>query len=48
MMRICSGLVGPKSGNVEKPHVFLCLFAGAKGARALTEWKKVVERIVFL
>ena len=26
VMGICGGLVGPKSGNVEKPLVFVCFF----------------------
>ncbi len=33
MMRICSGLVGPKSGNVEKPLVFKAFFEGSRGPR---------------
>ena len=33
MMRICSGLVGPKSGNVEKPLVFKAFFEGSSGPR---------------
>ena len=41
------GLGGPKSENVEKPLVFKGFFEGAKGARTLQEWKKVVERMVF-
>ena len=47
MMHVCSGLVGPKTGNVEKPLVFKCFFEGGKGARTLQEWKKVVEWMVF-
>ena len=31
MMHICSGLVGPKSENVEKPLVFVCFFEGQSG-----------------
>ena len=41
------GLSGPISENVEKPLVFKGFFEGAKGARALQEWKKIVERMVF-
>ena len=26
VMHTCTGLVGPKSGNVEKPLVFVCFF----------------------
>ena len=26
VMGICGGLAGPKSGQVEKPQVFVCLF----------------------
>ena len=30
-MGICGGLVGPKSGNVEKVCVFVCFFEGQSG-----------------
>ena len=42
------GLGGPKSEHVEKPLVFKGFFEGAKGARTLQEWKKVVEKMFFL
>ena len=32
MMHICSGLVGPKTRNVEEVMVFQCFFEGSKGA----------------
>ena len=31
MMHMCSGLVGPKSGNVEKPLVFKSFLKGQEG-----------------
>ena len=33
VMGICAGLVGPKSGNVEKVLVFKAFFEGSKGPR---------------
>ena len=41
------GLGGPISENVDKPLVFQGFFEGAKVARSLQEWKKVVEKMVF-
>ena len=26
LMPICAGLVGPKSANVDFPHIFVCFF----------------------
>ena len=37
MMHICSGLVGPKNGNVEKVLVFKAFFEGSRGARRRQE-----------
>ena len=37
MMHICSGLVGPKSGNVEKVLVFKGFFEGSRTARRRQE-----------
>ena len=36
MMHICSGLVGPKSGNVEKVLVFKGFFEGSRGCLLYT------------
>ena len=33
VMAICGGLVGPKSGNVEKVLVFKAFFEGSRGPR---------------
>ena len=37
VMGICGGLVGPKSGNVEKVLVFKAFFKGSRGARVSHE-----------
>ena len=36
-MHTCSGLVGPKSGNIEKPLVFKGFFEGSRGPRVRQE-----------
>ena len=43
MMHICSGLVGPKSGNVEKVLVFKGFFEGSRGAWVSQENEKPSE-----
>ena len=47
MMHICMGLVGPKSGNVEKPLVLNIVLKGSKGAKAFQECKQLVEKCGF-
>ena len=42
-MGICGGLVGPKSGNVEKALVLLLLFEGSRAARARQEYEVLGE-----
>ena len=37
VMGICGGLVGPKSGNVEKASVLLLLFEGSRAAKVRQE-----------
>ena len=44
MMHICSGLVGPKSGNVEKPLVFKGFLRGAKRQEHSKNRKKVMRK----
>ena len=44
MMHICSGLVGPKSGNVAKVLFFKGFLKESKGARAFHECEKLVEK----
>ena len=43
MMHICSGLVGPKSGNVEKVLFFYRFFEGVKAAKSILR-KRTAER----
>ena len=40
VMGICGGLVGPKSGNVEKALVLLLLFEGSRVPRGSSEKKQ--------
>ena len=37
VMGICGGLVGPKSGNVEKVLVFIAFFEGSKEQKGFYE-----------
>ena len=48
MMHICSGLVGPKSGNVEKVLVFICFSEGSRVARLRQENEQPSESEWFL
>ena len=41
LMRICAGLVGPKSENVEKPLVFNAFLKGQGGPEYPTECQKL-------
>ena len=41
VMGICAGLVGPKSGNVEKVLVFKAFFEGLKGPRGRQDREQV-------
>ena len=43
VMGICGGLVGPKSGNVEKALVLLLLFEGSRVPRGSSEKKQPGE-----
>ena len=43
VMGICGGLVGPKSGNVEKALVFKAFVKGSRGARRRQENEKLSE-----
>ncbi len=47
MMHIRSGLVGPKSGNVEKVKVLKAFLKESKGARTSQECKQLAENVVF-
>ena len=40
-MGICGGLVGPKSGNVEKALVFVYVFEGSRGHEDAKESFKI-------
>ena len=48
MMHIFSGLVGPKSENVEKVFVFKCFFEGSGGARRRQKNERLGESEWFL
>ncbi len=43
VMGICAGLVGLKSGNVEKVLVFKAFFEGSKGPRVRRDREKFAE-----
>ena len=43
IMHICSGLVGPKSGNVEKVPVFNCFFEGSRVQKVFCENEQLSE-----
>ena len=47
MMHICSGLVGPKSGNVEKRLVLNVFLKEPKGGKCIPRMQKLVENLVF-
>ena len=47
MMHICSGLVGPKSGNVEKVLVFKAFLNGQRGDEYSREVLQLSERSGF-
>ena len=44
VMGICGGLVGPKSGNVEKVLVFNAFFEGSKEQKAFYENEQPDEK----
>ena len=44
VMGICGGLVGPKSGNVEKVLVFKCFFEGSRVQKGFCEYKEFAEK----
>ena len=55
VMGICGGLVGPKSGNVEKVLVFKAFFEGSREPRVIQDCEKhseperlEVEKVRFL
>ena len=48
VMGLCGGLVGPKSGNVEKVLVFKASFEGSRGADRRQEDEQTCEPELFL